>query len=128
MCSDEAADSHRFMELLDAAVAAKEVPHFSKYTAWAKKVAARPRPKPGAAAKRGKARKEQQDAEAALVAQIRGRQQAGALSMPAGGILGLMLAKAEKEMPSEEDFQAARQRLEQRGGKQGKPTKRAKKS
>lgn len=84
MCSDEGADSHRFMDLLDAAIQAKEVPSFAKYASWAKRVAARPRPKPGAGAgkagsKGKKAGKSSGGDEAALVAAIRGRQ-GGALA------------------------------------------------
>lgn len=126
MCSDEAADAHRFMDLLDAAIQAKEAPSFPKYAAWAKKVAAKPRPAEGAAqgsqAKaKGRGKGQQQGAEAALVAQIRGRQQR-ALTVPAGGVLGRLMAEMENSEPSEEDFQKARQRLNQkRAG--GKPQK-----
>jgi DnaJ family protein C protein 9 len=122
MCSDEAADSHRYMDLLDAAIKAKEAPSFLKYAAWAKKVAAKPRPAEGAAhgskGKAGKGKRQQQEAEAALMEQIRGRQQR-ALAVPAGGVLGRLMAEMENSEPSEEDFQKARQRLDQKkaGGK-----------
>lgn len=119
MCSEEAADAHRFMDLVDAAIAANEAPSYAKYKAWAKKVAARPRPTAGAAGKAkgkgGKAKRQQQDAEAALVAQIRGRQER-ALALPAGGMLSRLLAEVENSMPSEEEFQAAQKRLQQKQG------------
>ncbi|KAL4441248.1 hypothetical protein ABPG77_011485 [Micractinium sp. CCAP 211/92] len=127
MCSDEAADSHRFMDVLDAAIQAKEAPSFAKYAAWAKRVAARPRPKPGSGSgkaggrgkKAGKAGKAGD--EAALVAAIRGRQ-GGALARiggGGGGVLGALMRQMGgdiENIPSEEDFLAARARLE---GKKG---------
>ena len=135
MCSEELADSHRFMDLVDAAVKAKQVPAFPKYAAWAKRVAARPRPKTGtaaaAAAKRAKKGAAAGDGgEAALIAQIRGRQQQqqGMQAFrggPGGGVLGKLMAQFGggpsdlENIPSEEDFQAARQRLEQRASGSG---------
>lgn len=122
MCSDEGADAHRFMDVLDAAIAAKQAPAYPKYKAWAKRVAAKPRPKAGEpGGKAGKRAREQQGAEAALVAQIRGRQ-AQALQ-PLGGVLGSLMARygggGEENVPaepSEEEFAAAAARLKQRGG------------
>ena len=73
-----------------------QVPSFRKYAAWAKKVAAKPRPKPGAGGKKGGSRKSgkagsKADGEAALVAQIRARQ--GAAVQPFGGVLGKLMAR-----------------------------------
>ena len=71
---------------------------YPKYTAWAKRVAAKPRPKPGAAGgKKGGGKKggkggSAADSEAALVAQIRARQ-AGAMQPFAGGVLGKLMAR-----------------------------------
>lgn len=130
MCSDEAADAHRFMDILDAAIKGKEVPSFPKFTAWAKKVAAKPRPKPGAGGKKGGSKKggkagSKDGGEAALIAQIRARQ-AGALQ-PFGGVLGKLMARyggGEENVPgepSEEEFQAAAARIKARqGGSSGK--------
>ncbi len=72
------------------------MPSFRKYAAWAKKVAAKPRPKPGAGGKKGGSRKSgkagsKADGEAALVAQIRARQ--GAAVQPFGGVLGKLMAR-----------------------------------
>lgn len=127
MCSDEAADSHRFMDVLDAAIQAKEAPSFAKYAAWAKRVAARPRPKPGSGSGKagGRGKKAGKAGgggdEAALVAAIRGRQ-GGALARiggGGGGVLGVLMRQMGgdiENIPSEEDFLAARARLE---GKKG---------
>ena len=72
------------------------MPSFPKFTAWAKKVAAKPRPKPGAGGKKGGSKKggkagSKDGGEAALIAQIRARQ-AGALQ-PFGGVLGKLMAR-----------------------------------
>ncbi|PRW57170.1 chaperone dnaJ 6 [Chlorella sorokiniana] len=131
MCSDEAADAHRFMDILEAAVKAKEVPSFPKYTTWAKKVAAKPRPKPGAAGKKGggkkggKAGSSKDDGEAALIAQIRARQAGAMQRFGGGGVLGKLMARyggGEENVPgepSEEEFQAAAARLKARQGGSG---------
>lgn len=98
-----------------------QVPRFAAYTAWAKKVASKPRPKPGKAAgakrkggsKGGGKGGEAAGSESALVAAIRGRQ--GGALQPFGGVLGALMANMPDE-PSEEEFKAAQARLKQRGG------------
>lgn len=135
MCSNEAADSHRFMDTLDAAIKAKEVPSFAKFTAWAKRVAARPRPKPGPAAGKGggRGRKAGKGSsggdEAALVAAIRGRQSSALARMGGGGgVLGALMRRMGgdiENIPSEEDFLAARARLEGKQTASGRKQKAA---
>lgn len=44
MCSDEKLDSHRFAEVIDAAVAAGEVTESEKFSKWAAAVRKRPAP------------------------------------------------------------------------------------
>lgn len=121
MCSNESADAHRFMDLLDAAIAEGEVQRTPKYTAWAKRVAAKPRPKAvasgsgggsGGKRKKQQQQKGRQEGEAALIAAIRGRQ--GGARQPLGGVLGQLLVNMPDE-PSEEAFQAAAARLKQKG-------------
>ena len=123
MCSDEGADAHRFMDVLDAAIAAKQAPAYPKYKAWGQAGGGQAAPQGRRAGRQGRAsgRGEQQGAEAALVAQIRGRQ-AQALQ-PLGGVLGSLMARygggGEENVPaepSEEEFAAAAARLKQRGG------------
>ena len=59
MCSDDKLDSHRFADIIDAAVAAEEVKVFKKFSKWAVAVRKRPAPKdplkPRAASKKKKA-------------------------------------------------------------------------
>ncbi|PNW78621.1 hypothetical protein CHLRE_09g389550v5 [Chlamydomonas reinhardtii] len=44
MCSDPDVDSHRLMDVINAAIQAGEVERYKPYTSWAKQVAAKPRP------------------------------------------------------------------------------------
>lgn len=74
MCSQPELDSHRFMDMIEAAVQAKEVKSFKKFAAWAKQVKARPRPANPLAPPKAKGKKKggkQQDDSMALIAQIR---------------------------------------------------------
>jgi hypothetical protein len=76
MCSIPEQDSHRFMDMIEAAAAAKEVKSYKKFTAWAKQVKARPRPADPLAPPKKKQRRQggkqqQEDSTMALVAQIR---------------------------------------------------------
>ncbi|KAG2453065.1 hypothetical protein HYH02_002398 [Chlamydomonas schloesseri] len=44
MCSDPDLDSHRLMDIINAAIEAGEVERYKPYTSWAKQVATKPRP------------------------------------------------------------------------------------
>ena len=136
MCSDPARDSHRFMDLIDAAISEGRVERFKRYSAWAKRTAAKPRPPAAAAAaavaaahpgsdaqqpakaagkKRRLHKAVAEEAHLALAAQIRGRQQ----SAFAGLVSSIeakygVAADGPENIPTEEEFEAARQRLEQR--------------
>lgn len=43
MCSDPQVDSHRFMDIIDAAVSSGELKEFKAYRKWAAEVAKTPR-------------------------------------------------------------------------------------
>lgn len=113
MCSYPKRDSHRFMDLVEAAIKEGRVKAFKRYRAWAKRVAAARRPAdPLAPPKRSKKQKE---SEQALVSLIRGRQKsalAGTLDAIAAKYGGA--GEAEPVAPTEEEFQQAAQRLGQR--------------
>lgn len=44
MCSDPQVDSHRYMDTIDAAIAAGEVKEYKVYRKWAAEVSKSPRP------------------------------------------------------------------------------------
>jgi DnaJ family protein C protein 9 len=74
MCSEEADDSHRFADALDAAIEAKDVESYDVYVEWAKEIRKRPAPKdPLGSRKTKKAGKaiKGNDADADLFALIR---------------------------------------------------------
>ena len=143
-CSRPEADSHRFCDALEAAVAAGEVPEFPPFRAWAAQVRRRPAPKkdplqPGAsplpgAAGNGKGRGQGQGkgagatgggAALSLAEQIRGKQAGRAESLLAsleakyGGGKGKKKEKKKRGGPggaeiSEEDFARAAARLQKK--------------
>ena len=129
MCSYAKRDSHRFMDLIDAAIAEGRAKRYKQYTAWAEKVAAKPRPSdplapPKAKAKRGSKRGAVLQDEGALVAAIRSRH---------ASAFGSLLSDLEARHcggapvagePSEEEFLAARQRMEERKAGKGSGGKR----
>jgi DnaJ family protein C protein 9 len=45
MCSEEADDSHRFADMIDAAIAKKEVKSYGMFVDWATEVRKKPAPK-----------------------------------------------------------------------------------
>ncbi|GFR47759.1 hypothetical protein Agub_g9524 [Astrephomene gubernaculifera] len=129
MCSDPDLDSHRLMEVVEEAIAAGEVPRFKHFTSWAKQVAARPRPSRAQAAAAATAR----GPSGALVAAIHSKRAAAAdsffdsLMAKYGGGGGKDKGKgkgkggkaAEEAQPisepTDEEFEAARRRLQERG-------------
>ncbi|GIL69852.1 hypothetical protein Vretimale_10106 [Volvox reticuliferus] len=124
MCSDIAFDSHRLRDILEEAIAAGEVQRFKPYTAWAKSVAARPRP-PARRLSVGFS-----GPSNALIAAIHGKRAAAAdsffdaLAAKYGGAAGNGKEKGKGSKadasakqaaePTESEFEAARRRLEDR--------------
>ncbi|CAK9269316.1 unnamed protein product [Sphagnum jensenii] len=117
MCSEPKLDSHRFMDIIDAAIASGELKERKAYRKWATEVSKTPRhPNPLAPAKK---KKEGGESSSDLVAIInhRGKQQMDALASS----LAAKYGKKEKlrrgssnnvvEEPSEEEFLAAQQRV-----------------
>ncbi|GBG62665.1 hypothetical protein CBR_g31684 [Chara braunii] len=81
ICSREELDSHRFKEIIDAAIAAGELKSYPRYQRWAKQVDMKPPPKdPLGAAEaskkgraKGKAKAKEEEDSGALVAMIQSR-------------------------------------------------------
>ncbi|DBA80045.1 TPA: hypothetical protein ACH3X2_007538 [Trebouxia sp. C0005] len=121
ICSDSKMDSHRFKDCIQNAISSEKVKRYKTFTAWAKDVDARPAPKNPLAKRKKKAG--QADSEQALVAAIRGK-----APTQMNGLIASLEAKYSKssarkgkgkrepsvatEEPSEEQFAAARARLE----------------
>ncbi|XP_002975290.2 chaperone protein dnaJ 6 [Selaginella moellendorffii] len=110
MCSEPKLDSHRFMEVIDEAIASGELKSTNTYRKWAKKTATQPAP--------ADPFERRQNPPENLLAAIQSRQKrmnslTSALEAKYGG------KKKEKnampQEPSEEEFEAARQRLKAKG-------------
>lgn len=74
MCSEEADDSHRFADVVDAAIRAKDVPEYDVYTRWAKEVRKKKAPKDPLGARKVKRVKAAKDGENDLMALIQRNQ------------------------------------------------------
>jgi DnaJ family protein C protein 9 len=113
--SDPDVDSHRFKDLLDEAIKQGEIKRYKQYTTWAEKVAATKPKSSGnhreikAPKRKSKANKEGEGDDLAAVI-LRRRNEAGERLSKFAEKYG---APDYKE-PTEEEFQAARQRLEAR--------------
>lgn len=74
ICSDSKKDSHRFLDIIEEAIAEKQVKSFKAFKAWAKEVQKRPRPQNPLAKKRkkkGQSSGKDRGGDSALVAAIR---------------------------------------------------------
>eukprot|EP00898_Chlorokybus_atmophyticus_P004787 jgi/Chlat1/5309/Chrsp35S05252 len=146
LCCSREDDSHRFMHALDTAIAAGELKASKAYKAWAKQVAAKPPPMADVTAvpprKKGKSNKKQASDEKSLIAKIRSNQNQRTNDLVAaleakyasksktkvldhkGGGAKRKLGGLDDPEPTEEEFQAARERMEQRTKSSAKPAKR----
>eukprot|EP00899_Mesostigma_viride_P020788 jgi/Mesvir1/28710/Mv19681-RA.1 len=133
ICSEESLDSHRFMEAIQAGIAAGELKSYPKFQAWAKKVAATPAPadvlqKPISEHRGGKesSKKEKRGDGGAgdLMAMIKRNNQARAMTIvdalesKYGGSTarkgkgkGKENGHGGEEEPSEEEFRKAQERI-----------------
>jgi DnaJ family protein C protein 9 len=118
MLSDPDRDAHRFMDAIEDAIKKGEVERYKQYTTWAKKVAKKPRPstvKEGS--KKGKGKKKKEDGgEAALVAAMTAGRQGGAFQSALSSLAAKYGDPGEEEHvePTDEEFEAARARIEAR--------------
>ncbi|KAJ0977030.1 hypothetical protein J5N97_012504 [Dioscorea zingiberensis] len=119
LCSEPKLDSHRFKDIIDVAIAEGELKSTKAYQKWAKQVSAT-KPPTDPLVRRGKAKKQ---AETDLMAVI--AQRSGKRKEQFNSVLSSIISKCNDNAapePSEEEFQRARQRLE--NNKQAKTRKR----
>lgn len=121
MLSRPELDSHRFMDTLEQAIAAGEVKRYKAFSRWARDVATKPRPKDPLArrARRsGAGGESSMDAlKAAIMARPNVDQMADKLLAKYGKPpkeRGSQKKRKGSQEPSEEEFMAARQRVEAR--------------
>ena len=72
ICSDSKQDSHRFMDIVEEAISQEEIKRYKVFTAWAKEIQKKARPKnPLAKKKSKKAKQGPESDDTSLVAAIR---------------------------------------------------------
>lgn len=119
MCSDPQIDSHRFMDVIDAAISSGQLKEYKIYRKWASEVSKTPRHQnPLAPPKKKKKKNGDSTSELTALINHRGKQQmdslASALAAKYGNKgKGLKGGKSGKlmEEPSEEEFLAAQKRV-----------------
>ncbi|XP_027352990.1 chaperone protein dnaJ 6-like [Abrus precatorius] len=122
LCSDPKLDSHRFKDILDDAVAAGELKETKAYQKWAKEVS-ETKPPTSPLRRRAKSNKQSETDLYAIIAQRRNDRKGQFDSMFSS--LVSKYGGGDMPEPSEEEFQAARRKLESgRSSKKSKQTKR----
>lgn len=129
ICSNPKQDSHRFMDILDAAITQKSISRYENYITWAKQIRKRARPVNSACSMKKDAKMPTNDM--ALVAKIRNKQQSAfgnVISKLADKYVKSRKAESADCEPTEEEFTAARKRLQERENKAAAKGKRAKRA
>uniref|UniRef100_A0A1J3K0D9 Chaperone protein dnaJ 6 n=2 Tax=Noccaea caerulescens TaxID=107243 RepID=A0A1J3K0D9_NOCCA len=120
LCSDPKLDSHRFKDILDEAIAAGEVKSSKAYEKWAKKIISESKPPTNPSRKKKhKSAKDSETDLASLILQRRDERK-GKVDSMFSSLISRYGGNAEAE-PSEEEFEAAKRRIENR-----RPSKKSK--
>ncbi|XP_010279016.1 PREDICTED: chaperone protein dnaJ 6-like [Nelumbo nucifera] len=119
LCSDPKLDSHRFKDILDEAIAAGELKTTKAYQKWAKQIA-ETEPPTDPLKRRKKSNKESESELLAVISQRRSQRKEQFDSM-FSSLMAKYNGGASHPEPTEEEFEAARKKVESR--KQSKKTK-----
>lgn len=118
LCSDEKLDSHRFKDILDEAISAGELKSTKAYQKWAKKVS-EIKPPTNPLRRREKSRKESDDLYA-IISQ-RQSERKGRVDAMFSNLVSKYGGQSSSE-PTEEEFEAAREKLNKRKASKNEPT------
>ncbi|XP_023765414.1 chaperone protein dnaJ 6 [Lactuca sativa] len=113
LCSDPKLDSHRFKDILDEAISSGDLKLTKAYQKWAKQVS-ETKPPTDPLRRRGKSKKESDDLYA-IISQ-RQSERKGRLDAMFSSLVGKYGGGGESSEPTEEEFEAARVKLEKRKG------------
>lgn len=113
LCSDPKLDSHRFKDILDEAISTGEVKSTKAYQKWAKQVS-ETKPPTNPLQRRGKSKKESDDLYA-IISQ-RQSERKGRLDAMFSSLVGKYGGDEPSSEPTEEEFEAAREKLKKRKG------------
>ncbi|CAH9102821.1 unnamed protein product [Cuscuta europaea] len=111
LCSDPNLDSHRFKDVIDEAIASGDLKSTKAYNKWAKKVSERKPPTSPLRKKNKQKAKKESDDLSAIIAQ-RQRERRGKMNSLFSSVISKYGGDAPE--PSEEEFEAARQKLERK--------------
>ncbi|CAN4109113.1 unnamed protein product [Withania somnifera] len=111
ICSDTKLDSHRFKDILDEAIAAGEIKTTKAYEKWAKEVSDT-KPPTSPLRRRQKSKKEPDDLYA-IISQ-RQNERRGKMNSMFSSLVSKYGGDPSAAEPSEEEFEAARRKLESR--------------
>ncbi|KAK4378032.1 hypothetical protein RND71_004328 [Anisodus tanguticus] len=111
ICSDLKLDSHRFKDILDEAIAAGEINSTKAYEKWAKEVS-ETKPPTSPLRRRQKSKKEPDDLYA-IISQ-RQNERRGKMNSMFSSLVSKYGGDPSTTEPSEEEFEAARKKLESR--------------
>ncbi|KAF3660622.1 Chaperone protein dnaJ 6 [Capsicum annuum] len=111
ICSDTKLDSHRFKDILDEAIAAGEIKSTKAYEKWAKEVS-ETKPPTSPLRRRQKAKKESEDLYA-IISQ-RQNERRGKMNSMFSSLVNKYGGDPSATEPSEEEFEAARRKVESR--------------
>lgn len=109
LCSDPKLDSHRFKDMLDEAIAARELKESKAYKKWAKKVSEM-KPPTSSLRRKGKSNKQPESDLFAIISQRRNERKDRFDSM-FSSLVSKYGSNAESE-PTEEEFEAAKRKVE----------------
>ncbi|XP_043690751.1 chaperone protein dnaJ 6-like isoform X2 [Telopea speciosissima] len=112
LCSDPTLDSHRFKDILDAAIAAEELKETKAYRKWAQKVSETP--PPTNPLKRRRKSKEQAGADLFSVISQRRSQRKEQFDSMFSSLVAKYNGGPSNPEPTEEEFEAAKERIESR--------------
>ncbi|KAK4346028.1 hypothetical protein RND71_036204 [Anisodus tanguticus] len=111
ICSDLKLDSHRFKDILDEAIAAGEINSTKAYEKWAKEVS-ETKPPTSPLRRRQKSKKEPDDLYAVI--SQRQNERRGKMNSMFSSLVSKYGGDPSTTEPSEEEFEAARKKLESR--------------
>ncbi|KAK8542150.1 hypothetical protein V6N13_137278 [Hibiscus sabdariffa] len=121
LCSDPKLDSHRFKGLLDEAIAGGELEETKAYKKWAKKVS-EIKPPTSPSRRKGKSIEQPEPDLLALISQRRNERK-GQFDSMFSSLVSRYGGNAESE-PTEEEFEAAKRRIESRKASKNSKRKR----
>nr|GMD42951.1 chaperone protein DnaJ 6-like [Ipomoea batatas] len=117
LCSDPKLDSHRFKDILDAGIAAGDLKSTKAYERWAKQISAI-KPPTSPLRRKMKSKKDSEDLYA-IIAQ-RQSERRGKMNSLFSSLVSKYGGDQSAPEPNEEEFEAARQKLERKKKKRSK--------